>query len=69
MLQSRKKSTYKWTKVFTFPFAVSESWRVQVLERLIEPSLRDFAMAIVAVECEDRLLQDRMEKKKIKQTQ
>lgn len=43
----------------TFPFALSDSWRVQVLVRLSEPSLKDIANAIVAVECKVRWLHGR----------
>lgn len=37
----------------TFPLEVSESCRVHVLVRLMEPSLKDLEILIVAVECMD----------------
>lgn len=48
-------------KMLTFPFDVSESWRVQIFERFIEPSFKDIARPIVAVECSDMLLKDAVE--------
>lgn len=47
--EPRRKKEEK-SKNLTTPVAVSESCRVQELERLSEPSLKDIAIPIVAVE-------------------
>lgn len=44
-------------KKHTVPLVVSDSWRVQAFVRLIEPSLKDTAIPVVAVECSDKLLE------------
>lgn len=47
--QDEHKSTCK-EKKHTLPLVVSESWRVQALVKLIEPSFKDNAIPVVAVE-------------------
>lgn len=47
----------------TLPVDVSESWRVQVLDRFTEPSLRDTAIPVVPVEWIDKWLKKYGKKK------
>lgn len=50
----------------TFPLVDSDSWRVQALVRLIEPSLKDMARPIVALALADSCLEFMIESLSIK---
>jgi len=53
----REEFEVETTEKHTCPLAVSDSWRVHKFERFNEPSLKDIATPIVAVECDDKLLE------------